>query len=580
MKKLSRALSFLSFVMAACMIGCISIQSDHQELVNKLSSIDPSTNHMACATPIIDIHTHNFNGNDIPVRNILLARSDLLPWWARGYTQETLLADAVMALTEEDLFSAVPALSIRNTFKPFSVSSHDELVPADELRQSPEYTALLKAIKYYRPNRFSTLEQPLFQSEGLQPTPAFSQEEVSSLYAIYNLFKEQTSASDQTNASSSGFSSSGVGPFISDLLMSHDDLQDQYWAENATNIQFRICHMMDMDPTYDQADGQYNLPIFESGEIPTMVRLQSNSFGDMAYFVAYNPFRDHWGTNASPGNALRIVQDAIINQKAYGVKFYPPAGYQAATNMIPAPPTNNAEALKQYYARYYVDGTEIPNAELDATISNLLCWCAQEQIPVFAHCMDSEFKAYTNYGTMATPSAWRYLLDHDSNDSNGLRNLRLCLGHAGGADYWFAPGMNGWGSDVYYLCTHYPNVYCEFGDLDEILDKDKQAQFAQTMLTLCTTNSSDTNLYAFNTKIMYGSDWYMPISSGVDRKEFLKRFQQVFLLDGLESSYRPFFLINALNYLDASNRITNEKYKIDSYVKSRLRTLVQEASNE
>lgn len=47
-----------------------------------------------------------------------------------------------------------------------------------------------------------------------------------------------------------------------------------FWSENLPEVQFRICHMMNMAPTYAQPEGDGNLHRFEQDVIPAMENLQ------------------------------------------------------------------------------------------------------------------------------------------------------------------------------------------------------------------------------------------------------------------------------------------------------------------
>ena len=94
-----------------------------------------------------------------------------------------------------------------------------------------------------------------------------------------------------------------------------------------------------------------------------------------------------------------------------------------------------------------------------------------------------------------------------------MRDLRLCLGHAGGEDFWLGKGkFTDWGQRVYELCTLYPNVYCEFGIHGEIVDEKARATFVDTVVRLIEAPPRAPNQIDFAKKIMYGSDWFMPMS--------------------------------------------------------------------
>ena len=83
-------------------------------------------------------------------------------------------------------------------------------------------------------------------------------------------------------------------------------------------------------------------------------------------------------------------------------------------------------------------------------------------IPVFAHSGHDEFEARKGYGVHhSDPKFWGRFLEAHSCPGKPCP-LRLCLGHAGGDDYWFGNGEHeDWGLRAYELCTRYPDVYCE-----------------------------------------------------------------------------------------------------------------------
>jgi hypothetical protein len=80
--------------------------------------------------------------------------------------------------------------------------------------------------------------------------------------------------------------------------------------------------------------------------------------------------------------------------------------------------------------------------------------------------------------------------------------------------------------------------------------------------------------YSFGSKIIYGSDWFMPIDSGVDRKKFLAQYQEVFRRPKLQNFYRGFFFENALAFLNAEERLKDSKFRIDPETKKQLGELL------
>jgi predicted TIM-barrel fold metal-dependent hydrolase len=516
-----------------------------------------ATNSLVTNTPIIDIHTHSFDARDIPVKMIALGRRDSVwTWWVPdSWARE--LAALIVAETQQD-----------NHTEP--MTNHEPKVLNEALNRlgtnvSTSYEHLKNSSMHWAVRDAIEQRGRKLRNERNQIPLTLGER-----FALHQILHYMAGEADRsTNADST---LEEVGAFLYDLTCSDENLVDhRFYLENSTNIVFRISHMMDMAPTYGQKEEEELVPFAD--QISHMEELQHQPRAHMAYFVAYNPYRD----NKNPGEALRLVKDALTEHHAYGVKVYSPGGYQPAANRIPRRPLTwwHKAPAKEWDSRYTENGKKITGQELDNRMFELLDWCASNKIPVFVHCMNSEMKARANYHRMADPRWWRQVLEtHPS-----LTNLYLCLGHAGGEEWWFGEKTKQpWGSNVYYLCTNYPNVYCEFGDLEGIFTQANQCQFASNMLALCATNAATGTSYPFSKKIMYGSDWFMPMSEG--RKEYLAAFQQVFLSEKMPLVYyRRFFFENALKYLNASDRLTDSKFPIDSVVAETLANLLSKSES-
>jgi hypothetical protein len=136
--------------------------------------------------------------------------------------------------------------------------------------------------------------------------------------------------------------------------------------------------------------------------------------------------------------------------------------------------------------------------------------------------------------------------------------LRLCLGHAGGADYWFGGGKaSSWGQLVYDLCRRYPNVYCEITTHAELVSADRQAYFVDRLAKSFDDSQHNADHkpydYSFSKKLIYGTDWYLPDAS--DRDTVLLATQRAFLHKKLRRHYRDYFFGNALCYLNAKGKL-------------------------
>ena len=551
--------------LAVCLAGCQTTPQvrRYAEALRTNDLTTASAIKLASATPVIDVHTHNFNARDIPIRNIALGRRDALPPWTWLISDDVAkdAAAVIVGWTEPDRTASGPLLETAN--RPQRIVAFAALTNATS---SQAYT-------------LTNLSAAMEKSQRHRQTRALSASDFSLKQSLYLRGIAATAAHQPAGFFRHDLREvlDRISPFLYDLTCSDEQLLQQYHQENSPNIQFRIAHMMDMGPTYGQPPHEAGLRSFAE-EITNLVALERKPNAGLAYFVAYNPFRD----NFAPGAALAQVKDALTNHGAYGVKVYPPAGYRPMANRIPGRPCCwfTAAPGREWDARYTANGVRIANADLDARLLELLCWCASNQVPVFAHSGYGEFQARDGYGQrMPDPRYWKQLLTNAAAAHPELENLRLCLAHSGGGASWFGDEakFKRWSEDVVFLCRRFPNVYCEVGCLDEILDPDQQARFAATMVQLCAATNTTPDLpYPFAAKIMYGSDWFMPISGG-NHMRFFSEYQKVFLLPELQATYRRFFLENALDYLDARSRIGSKQFPLDPIVKTRLENLMAAA---
>ena len=353
-----------------------------------------------------------------------------------------------------------------------------------------------------------------------------------------------------------------IAKFLGNLRAADGDKTAHYDVAYGNRVDFRVSHTMDLAPVYDQAEDGERLIDFRSNQIKRAEHFQNIPASKHLYFVAYNPFRDHWKKEKpQPGLALDIVKHAVLKQSAYGVKVYPPSGYRPAGNEIPDKPWSPFawDARRQWKARYEATDNDTLNGQLD----ELLAWCEGQKIPVFAHCGTGEFEARKNYGIwMADPRYWAMALEKHP-------NLRLCLGHAGGEAYWFKVGdkkLQRWGKTVAELCRHYPNVYCEFGAMADILTPELRKNFVESLKAEMATNGN----FPFEDKILYGSDFFMPSSLGGE--DYLNSYLTAFTDEDLDDHAAGFFFQNAVNYLDVKRRLDDAH--LPASVRKQLENLV------
>ncbi len=491
--------------------------------------------------PLVDIHAHGFNARDLPIRGILLSR---LSSTLRGKEEPVVNAIADLIVERSDL-EAVEESALLGVVRA-EIASQEVLGDLP-----PTQRAMVENDEDYK------------AFKDLLGDPAFLSERAADPDTITRM--AETDRIDPWRLEKYGV----IGqPAMLGQLISRRSTAPRRYRE-AFDLSRRdailVFHMMDLAPVYDQTEEGWWLRDFVTDQVPSAEAIQDRANGRLLHFVAYNPYRDHWRgwPPAGDGKALEIVREAIEDHGMYGVKVYPPSGYRANGNQIPdRPTTRGGSALRQWEARYTDSaGNELTGSDFDNRILKLLDWCVTNDIPVFAHCSTGEFEAQRGYGRMmAHPSFWKSYLELPRGPGEPDRStLRLCLGHAGSSGYWFGTGLDeDWGQIVHELCVKYRNVYCEVGVHDEIRHEDRQAYFAGHLADLFARDAHrGPDEFEFSKKILYGTDWFMPIS--MPPQEYLARYEAVFLTDALRRHYHDFFRHNALEFLNVQGEASRDR---------------------
>lgn len=484
-------------------------------------------------TPVLDTHTHTFNSLSLPLKEIVLGKRD------KAGVASVLLPDALV-----------------NTFTSWVVAKTRSRQDKSEFQTSDPAV--------------QEIEDRLGGGGDLADRLSFRETIMAKV--LFGFFSEHADP-DATDDATVGSSRTprtprtSLGHFLDRICEPDTRQRANFLADcgdpDGKTIQFMISHTMDLAPVYDQEEGTRSLWSFPQKVLPRMRELVGASGGGMGWFVAWNPYRDHWtrDSSAGQGHALGIVRQGVA-LGALGVKFYPPSGYRPFGNEMKSRPLSPlaSEPRRQWKARYPLPAAEM-NALLDNRCLELFRWCAANNVPIFSHCSTGEFEARSGYGVHhAHPEHWAELLQKNPD----LHDLRLCLAHAGGEDHWFGGGkFAAWGKVVARLCREYPNVYCEFGSHSNILGPAARAHFAMTLAAEIRAPGR----YPFAKKIMYGSDWFMPLGRG-SFAAYLRGFQasvleaeRLLLSSGTPQTglYEDFMLRNSLRYLDAARRKSDSR---------------------
>jgi predicted TIM-barrel fold metal-dependent hydrolase len=223
-------------------------------------------------------------------------------------------------------------------------------------------------------------------------------------------------------------------------------------------------------------------------------RLPGRSRARVHPFVGFDPRRQVKAELAGDlETPLDVVKDAVERYGFVGVKLYPPMGWR---------PIGNRSGL---------DLTEEGATHVDNVLATFYAWCQEEHVPLTAHCNDSNY-AHPSYRGCARPEGWVEVLDR-------FPDLHINLGHFGGArrgekaDGW--PWTIARAADGRHLYADVGNHHTD----DQRLMDEYLAMLARMF------DSADTA--AMRDRVMFGSDWFMvALHEGHDR--FLETYRVAF----------------------------------------------------
>ncbi len=480
---------------------------------------------------VIDVHTHVFNAHDLPLAGILNARgarlgvSEILAklinaWVAHDDIDDPLPDMAALSLEPAavrrdvlgELRSSVPAGPGNDLFAPLSVEERNELL--EFVGEAPPGTQVGPPSQPGAPPQVQELE---IVARALQKLD-FPPPETQSL-----------NTPEGVGAPRGGID--GYLGFLGVMLKGNLRIARLLEAKEYPQVDLFVCHMMDMEKSYA---ARPVVPFEE--QMVRMGKLDARLAGKLLHFVAFDPFRRQ--------DSLESVKRGL-RSGAVGVKFYPPSGYRATGNELPPRPSVFKPGQRKRWDSRYAGLSAVEIIQLN---DGLFSYAESIDVPIFSHCTPSGFEAESGYGLMADPKYWRRVLEKHP-------NLRLCLGHSGGDDYWL-PSANptaeeqaraAFGAEVVELCLKYRNVFCEVGYLERVLDAGSRARF-KTRLQSVINRPSPNAEWRFGDKIMYGTDWHM-IYKENGHQSFPDIFAQLFRDDTLKPWTRSFFAANAISYL-------------------------------
>jgi predicted TIM-barrel fold metal-dependent hydrolase len=185
-------------------------------------------------------------------------------------------------------------------------------------------------------------------------------------------------------------------------------------------------------------------------------------------------------------------------------------------------------------------------------MGELFKYCAQNDVPVMAHCTPTGAESGPGRGLDSDPRYWRRLLSNPA-----LSALRLNLAHFGSDT-----GRPDFVQTIGSLMRDFPNVYADVGAHDLVESSGSQRTFAYELQALLDDG------YDWTKRIMLGTDWHTILrlqrpSEYIDR--YLDFFESHFGI-GLRSNFQA---RNALTFLglDATNPGANRQ-RLDNFYKT------------
>lgn len=212
-------------------------------------------------------------------------------------------------------------------------------------------------------------------------------------------------------------------------------------------------------------------------------------------FVGFDPRTElRARSTADIETPFELLKLAIERYGFVGVKVYPPMGWRPIGN------------------RAGIGMTKQEAAAIDEILRELYTWCVEKDVPITAHCNESNF-AHESFRTFASPAGWIEVL-------GAFPKLHLNLGHFGGARSREDP--NGWPWQIARATPEHPTLFADVGNHNIYDDtiSDGYLEMLDDMFSRPETAS-------MRNQLMYGSDWFM-LAIHPESEVFLDTYERLF----------------------------------------------------
>jgi predicted TIM-barrel fold metal-dependent hydrolase len=244
-------------------------------------------------------------------------------------------------------------------------------------------------------------------------------------------------------------------------------------------------------------DYSYWLDDFENvSSLDDQIRVMSDVAARKGRPFAVHPYVSFcpWRQIVEP-KQFDSVKDAIQSRGFIGVKLYPVMGFL---------PIGNASADPSAYPDKLRNTRPDWAKALDESLANLYQWCAQEGVPILAHCSDSQAPSAAA-GLRGGPKGWQ-----DVVANGGFSGLRLNLGHLGGLWDLAQPSHNDWTESVVRMIANQGNsLYADISDYSSIMHRPGTSDASDDKAVTSAVVGFLGQHPTAKSKLMYGSDWVM-----------------------------------------------------------------------
>lgn len=298
-----------------------------------------------------------------------------------------------------------------------------------------------------------------------------------------------------------------------------------------TDLDVFVSALVDFDKWSGNDVSTYRTSIEK--QIDIMAEMSEAFDGRILPFVAFCPYRQvevEWKnrtTGSQDKTPLDLVKDALTTKGFVGVKLYPQLGFRPRGNAAfdTQPGFLWPYRSSAFKPREIDQGGKKFGELLDDAMLKFFRYCVPRDIPIMTHGNDS-LGTRKNGSDCGNPIYWEQVLTFNSSE---FRNLRLNIGHMGGYDDVTCrnPGntceADDWSLKIAGLMKTWPNVYSDLSNFEPVVMGGKNRRnrnretLKQALQTLFGTGAQGN---AGMSKLMYGSDWHMPINKLRYRKYF------------------------------------------------------------